>query len=386
MTFIDMFSGMGTARMAFEQAGHNCAYSIEWDKHKRRIYEVIFGAEPTGRDIRDVRGGELPRANVWIAGFPCQDISVAGKQLGFDGARSSLFFEVMRLLQEIQEEVKPKYLLFENVKNFFSVNDGHDFATALSEMDSCGYDSEWDLLNSKNFGVPQNRERVFIVGHLRGRSTRKVFPISGSDGVFTERYGQGPGQSQYSTCLTKNYAKGVHNQGETYIQIVGAINSSQDGKVFDTNGISQCLSAGHGNMPKIEVRAVLTPDRANKNQNGRRFKDDGEPMFTLTGQDRHGVELRQLIPGSDAQRVYDSEGLARTLKAEGGGQGAKTGLYQVEQSRIRRLTPRECFRLQAVPEEIIDKILAAGISDTQCYRAAGDAMTVSVVYEIAKRM
>ena len=96
--------------------------------------------------------------------------------------------------------------------------------------------------------------------------------------------------------------------------------------------------------------------------------------------------LRQLIPGSDGQRVYESEGLARTLKTEGGGQGAKTGLYQVGESRIRRLTPRECFRLQAVPEHIIDRILSSGISDTQCYRAAGDAMTVSVVYEIAKQM
>lgn len=182
--------------------------------------------------------------------------------------------------------------------------------------------------------------------------------------------------------MTKNYAKNVHNQGETYIQLY---NTTQEGN-------SYCLDANYykgilANQDRtgVEVQAVLTPDRAEKRQNGRRFKEDGEPMFTLTGQDRHGVELRQLIPGSDAQRVYDSEGLARTLKSEGGGQGAKTGLYQVE-SRIRRLTPRECFRLQAVPEYIIDKIYNAEISDTQMYRAADDAWTVSVGYEIAKRM
>ena len=300
MTFIDMFSGMGTARMAFEQAGHECVYSVEWDKHKRRMYDVIFGAEPAGCDIRAATASELPRAEVWIAGFPCQDISVAGNQLGFNGVRSSLFFEVVRLLQEIKEEDRPSHLLFENVKNFLSVNGGRDFLTALCEMDAIGYDAEWDLLNSKHFGVPQNRERVFIVGHLRSRSTRKIFPVTKDSRIFD--------------------IANTTNEGQSQAQI------------------------------------------------------------------RHGVELRQLIPGSDGQRVYESEGLARTLKAEGGGQGAKTGLYQVGESRIRRLTPRECFRLQAVPEHIIDRILSSGISDTQCYRAAGDAMTVSVVYEIAKQM
>jgi DNA (cytosine-5)-methyltransferase 1 len=351
MKFIDFFAGMGTARMAFEQAKHECVYSVEWDKHKRRIYNVIFGAEPAGADIREIRGYDLPRADCWLAGFPCQDISIAGNQSGFNGTRSSLFFEVVRLLQEVKEEDKPRWLLFENVKNFFSVNSGRDFLTALVEMDACGYDSEWQLLNSKHFGVPQNRERVFIIGHLRNRCTRKVFPVTKDSRLFAITNTTNEGQLQTEICAT-------------------TCRQRQD----------------RADCTYIEVRAVLTPDRTEKRQNGRRFKDDGEPMFTLTGQDRHGVALRQLIAGRDAERVYDSKGIARTLKAEGGGQGAKTGLYQVAESRIRRLTPRECFRLQAVPEHIIDRILSSGISDTQCYRAAGDAMTVSVVYQIAKQM
>lgn len=350
MKFVDMFCGMGTARMAFEQAGHECVYSIEWDKHKRQIYKVVFGNDPEGKDIRDTRASNIRRADCWIAGFPCQDISVAGKQAGFAGERSSLFFEVMRLLQETKEEDRPSYLLFENVKNFFSVNDGRDFLEALHQMDEIGYDAEWSLLNSKHFGVPQNRERVFIVGHFRGRSVRKVFPIGENVGLPETKVDTNEGQSQ-------------------------------------TSHISRCLSKkpDRADCTFVECRAVLTPDRAEKRQNGRRFKEDGEPMFTLTAQDRHGVELRQLIPGSQGNRVYDSNGLSCCINSQSGGQGAKTGLYQVE-SRIRRLTPRECFRLQAVPEYIIDKIYDAGISDTQMYRAAGDAWTVSVGYEIAKRM
>jgi DNA (cytosine-5)-methyltransferase 1 len=298
----------------------------------------------------------------------------------------------MRLLQEIKEEDKPGCLLLENVKNFFSVNDGQDFLEALHQMDAQGYDCEWNLLNSKHFGVPQNRERVFIVGHLRGRSTRKVFPLGRTDQttsagieILAHRKGYRRNSQVYSpnggiecldtcggggrhphiaiqinrgvlkekedgicSCLDANYFKGLDNHAaRTGIQIIGRINSSQDGIVFDPNGISQWLSAGHGNTPKIEVKAVLTPDRAEKRQNGRRIKEDGEPMVTLTKQDRHGVQYG---------------------------------------NRIRRLTPREVFRLQSVPESIIDKIFDAGISDTQCYRAAGDAMTVAVVYEIAQRM
>ena len=112
----------------------------------------------------------------------CQDISVAGKQLGFQGNRSSLFFRVMYLIGQLKEEDKPTYLFIENVKNLLSVNGGWDFARLLIEMEQGGYDAEWQVLNSKDFGVPQNRERCFIIGHLRGRSISKVIPIEGTDG------------------------------------------------------------------------------------------------------------------------------------------------------------------------------------------------------------
>lgn len=355
MTFIDIFCGIGTIRMGFEKAHHECVYSIEWDKWKRKIYSIIFGGEPDGTDIRTIKSIQLPKADCWCFGFPCQDISVAGKQLGFNGDRSSLFFEVMRLLQETKEENKPEYLFIENVKNLFSVNKGWDFFNLLYSLDEGGYDAEWQLLNSKDFGVPQNRERVFIIGHLRGRCTRKIFPIEGSNSKALKRViGGQQGQRVYSadglSCTLSSHGGGQGAKTGLYL-----VNVAHGNMKLKKNNISNCIDANYykgldnhqGRTGVLEARAVLTPNRLNKRQNGRRFKEPGEPMFTLTKQDIHGVEY---------------------------------------QNRIRRLTPKECWRLQGIPDEITNKVIAAGISDTQMYRGAGDATTVNVIYEIAKKM
>ncbi|MDP4159796.1 MAG: DNA (cytosine-5-)-methyltransferase [Bacillota bacterium] len=187
MKFVDLFCGIGTIRMGMEQAGHECVYSVEWDKHKRQIYSIIFGKEPEGSDICAVDYRDIPKADCWCFGAPCQDFSFAGKRAGMEGERSSLVLEVFRLVRETPEEDRPKYLLYENVKGMLSSNGGRDFLGIISEMESLGYDIEWQLLNSKDFGVPQNRERVFTLGHLRGRSSRKVFPIERGNGKNLEQ-------------------------------------------------------------------------------------------------------------------------------------------------------------------------------------------------------
>jgi DNA (cytosine-5)-methyltransferase 1 len=327
MKFIDIFCGMGTIRMGFEQTGHECAYSVEWDKHKRRIYGVIFGAEPEGRDIRDTGAGDFPRSDCWCFGFPCQDISVAGKQLGFTGDRSSLFFEVMRILRETPEADRPKYLLIENVKNLLSVNSGWDFFNLQVALDEIGYDAEWDVLNSKNFGVPQNRERVFVVGHLRGRSTRKVFPICGNDETAADV------QGQYTNTITRRY------EGA---QALGAY-------VVEGEQLQEVRRYGtlRGNASRTDFGVAITYDLKAPKSSTRRGAVKTERIGALDTQCDIGVR---------------------------------------EGTRIRRLTPRECMRLQGVPDEVTDKLIAAGISDTQLYRAAGDACTVPVIYEIARRM
>lgn len=368
--FIDMFAGMGTVRMGFERAGWECVSAIEFDPHKRKIYEVIFGHEPEFGDITAVRGADLPYADCWCFGAPCQDFSVAGKGEGLGGDRSSLIREVFRLLDETPVEQRPEWLLYENVKGMLSSGpkrrrkirgqkrwNGFDFLEILYQMASRGYDIQYELYNSKDFGVPQNRERVYTLGHLRTRGSRKIFPL-GADcepavklqgqcaNTVTARYYGAQAVGTY--CIEREQLSEVRQIGN--VMPTATRDNPNQGRVYSPTGLAPCLNKmeGGGREPMIaEPCACLTPDRMEKRQNGRRFKGPGEPMFTLTKQDIHGV---------------------------------------TNGTRIRRLTPRECMRLQGVPDYITDKLIAAGISDTQLYRAVGDACTVNVIYEIARRL
>ena len=148
LTFLDFFAGVGGFRRGMEMAGHKCLGHCEWDKYANMSYNAIHNIEESEwfeNDIREVRANELPRADVWCFGFPCQDISIAGKQLGFRGERSSLFFTVTRLIRDTKEEDRPKYLFIENVKNLLSVNGGTDFLKLLIELDEIGYDAQWQV-------------------------------------------------------------------------------------------------------------------------------------------------------------------------------------------------------------------------------------------------
>lgn len=372
MKFVDFFCGMGTIRMGFEQAGHECVYSVEFDKHKREIYKVIFGSEPDAGDIRTVRASDIPRSDCWCFGAPCQDFSIAGLRAGLDGERSSLVREVFRLVREKEPADRPEWLLYENVKGMLSSNSGWDFAAIQAEMGQLGYDVQWQLLNSKDFGVPQNRERVYTIGHFRRYGSRKIFPIGGNNPTTitvkgTLRGCGAPWDTRHedicrvygvdglAPTVTSGQGGGIQPKILEVKQIGNVMptatrDNPNQGRVYDTTGLAPCLNKmeGGGREPLItEPCACLTPDRLKKRQNGRRFKEPGEPMFTLTKQDIHGI---------------------------------------AQNARIRRLTPRECMRLQGVPDYITDKLIAAGISDTQMYRAAGDACTVNVIYEIARRL
>jgi DNA (cytosine-5)-methyltransferase 1 len=493
MKFIDFFAGIGGFRRGMELAGHECVGFCEFDKFatasyismhllteeqrktledipvKKRQKEILKEEYRNGEwyanDIRRVYAGDIPKADCWCFGFPCQDISVAGKQAGFQGNRSSLFFRVMYLVGQLKEEDKPTYLFIENVKNLLSVNGGWDFARLLIEMEQRGYDAEWQVLNSKDFGVPQNRERCFIIGHLRGRSTAKVFPIEGTDGenrvqiighkdgyrrntqVFDQNgitetldTAQGGGRGHHvalpcfidlsykkteltnkARCLQARYNKGITNHkaevSGVAIKVIGEVNSSQDGKVLGIDGIAKCHSAGHNNNPKIAI-PVLTPDRAEKRQNGRRFKEDGEPMFTLTSQDRHGVAtslnpLGGLYTGVSKEfyrGIY--EGCFHCLKASthDSGVALKLNVLNINSNKgifvkvsdelivyavwyekyqcyiaIRKLTPKECFRLQGWSDDYFEKAQFVN-SDSQLYKQAGNGVTVTVIEAIARKM
>ena len=180
MRFLDLFAGIGGFRLGMEMAGHECVGYVEWDKFARASYEAIHDTEGewTAHDITGVTDNDLgflrgQEIDVICGGFPCQAFSVAGKRGGFHDTRGTMFFEIARFAKQI----KPRILFLENVKGLLSHEKGETYATILNTLDELGYDAEWQVLNSKNFGVPQNRERVFIIGHLRGHSRREVFPI-----------------------------------------------------------------------------------------------------------------------------------------------------------------------------------------------------------------
>lgn len=379
MNFLDLFAGIGGFRLGMERAGHKCVGYCEIDKYARLSYNAIHDTkgeidyeditEVTNEEFRKLRG----KVDVICGGFPCQAFSIAGNQLGFEDARGTLFYEIARAA----EQIKPRYLFLENVRNLLSHDKGKTFERMLKILDELGYDVEWQVLNSKNFGVPQNRERVFIIGHLRGERTYRVFPIRGKDEKF-------------------------NTDGE--INQVGNIGKSdnfggnpQVTRVYDINGISPTLNTmqGGGREPKIVV-PVLTPDRVEKRQNGRRFKTNGEPMFTITTQDRHGVLVREATKqGYAVADVGDSINFShpnsKTRRGRVGKNIANTLLTSDEQGvvlsdyKIRKLTPRECWRLQGFPDWTFDKAQAVN-SNSQLYKQAGNSVTVNVIEEIAKRL
>lgn len=208
MTFIDYFAGIGGMRIGMEAAGHKCIGFCEADKYaiasytsmhlitdeqreylatlplrqrqKEILKEEYRNGEWFSNDITKLRGKDIPKADCWCFGAPCQSFSVAGLRAGLEG-ESGLIKQVFRILREIPEEDRPEWLMYENVKGMFSSNRGLDYLAILTEMDECGYDCQWETFNSKFCGVPQNRERVYTLGHLRAMGSVQVFPLGNSD-------------------------------------------------------------------------------------------------------------------------------------------------------------------------------------------------------------
>ena len=389
MKFLDLFSGIGGFRLGMEQAGHECVGFCEIDKFARKSYKAIHDTdgEVEMHDITTVtdefiRG--IGSVDVICGGFPCQAFSVAGKRKGFEDTRGTLFFEIARFASIL----RPKFLFLENVKGLLNHEGGDTFETILRALDELGYDVEWQVLNSKDY-VPQNRERVFIIGHLRGAGTRKVFPFGSNDSAINRQY---------------------------RIKKIGNIRKkglSQSGDVVSIDSISPTMCSTTTQKDPLKVAIpVLTPDRLEKRQNGRRMKEDGEEMFTLTAQDRHGVAIIQKPRGYneggsheiaptlssnswhennllEIGGVYTNDsldfnrgilsGVSRSIKAHNHDAGISDGI------RVRKLTPLECWRLQTFPDWAY--YLAATVnSASQLYKQAGNSVTVAVIFDIAQRL
>ena len=344
MKFYDLFSGIGGFRIGMERADHQCVGWCEIDKYARQVYEKQFGRNPKGElDARKIIPKELPDFDLLCAGFPCQTFSIAGRRLGFEESRGTLFFEIAR----IAKQKRPRLLLLENVKGLLSHDNGKTFAEILATLDELGYDAQWQVLNSKYF-VPQNRERIFIIANLREKCRPEVFPLGE---IYKKTNGDEPKLNQLN--------KPHHSTN----------------RVYDSDGIARTLKSNtsartglyavvndHGKLKEVEKSSNLHPNYwkgvdshaartmiavpvqlGHKGMNGRRFKTDGEPTFTITKDRRSG--------------------------------GISDG------NKIRRLTPTECERLQGFPDKWTE-----GVSDTQRYRQLGNAVTVPVVEYILERL
>lgn len=386
LTFIDFFSGIGGFRLGFESAGHKCIGSCEKDKFAVKSYRAMFDTEGEwfADDVAAIASSDIPYADIWTFGFPCQDISVAGHRKGLGGERSGLYFKILDLVKGKEDRDKPRWLIAENVKNLLSIGVGWDFLTVLSEMDEAGYDVQWQVLNSKDFGVPQNRERVFIVGHLRADGGRKVLPVEGENAVALKQVvGGAQGYRVYDpnglSCTLASEAGGVGAKTGLYFIDQSTVKTrlTKTSRCITSRYTAGIVNRTATNSGVLEVCPVLTPDRKEKHQNGRRMKEPGEPMFTLTGQDRHGVVV---IDPYNISIPKDQENTtALRTNCQNGNAWISTNM------RIRRLTPRECFRLQGFPDELFEKAREVN-SDAQLYKQAGNAVTVNVAFAIASRL
>lgn len=328
--------------------GPLCVYSNEFNKYANSVYRRHYG-KCDNRDIRTVKSTEIPDHDLLCGGFPCQSFSIAGKRGGFDDTRGTLFFEIAR----IAKEKRPRYLLLENVKGLLSHDKGKTFQTIIGVLSDLGYRVEWQVLNSKHFGVPQNRERVFIIGHLGGKCRGKIFPI----GIPTEKDNKGikePGITARPKYInSKRTLEWKKTNISNTLKAVGPVDTGTTYiKESKESGIIQLNHPTHSN-DRIYGEKGLTPT-LNTMQGGRR-----QPKIANT------------IDANYYKGINVNPGHASSTR------GIMDGI------RIRRLTPTECERLQGFPDDWTAKgVNGEIISDSQRYKMCGNAVTTNVITAI----
>jgi DNA (cytosine-5)-methyltransferase 1 len=348
MKYIELFAGIGGFRSALDVLGMKCVFASEIDKYATQSYKALYGGEELHGDITKIEAVDIPDHDLLVGGFPCQTFSIAGQKKGFEDARGTLFFEIAR----IASDKKPKWLLLENVKGLLSHDEGRTFDTMCQILNDIGYAIDFDLLNSKYFNIPQSRERVFIVANRDVE--QEDWSFSGLD-------------------LVAKAKKRIQKLG------VKTFNFSFPSYNYATKNLKSVL------QEKVPEKYYLTPEKTSlliQKLNGVSLTNfqDTEPYLDCVGR----VELN----GHDfLKRVYNAEGLSPTIETMGGGnREPKIALREFGKDgySIRKLTPRECFRLQGFTDEQFDKLIEAGLSDTQLYKQAGNAVTVNVISELGK--
>ena len=358
-----MFAGIGGFRAGLDRAGgFECVGHCEIDKYADASYRAIHNIgkeEVYYRDAREIDPAGMPDFDLLCGGFPCQSWSLAGRRKGFDDARGSLFFEIARLA----EAKRPSYLLLENVPGILSHDKGRSFAAILATLNDLGYGVEWSVHNSANFGVPQQRRRVFIIGYLDPRCAGKILPVFGTN-------------------------------GKTLIQILGGW---QGERVYDPAGAA-CTQAANvgGKGGKTGLYMVdLTEGHPIRTESARTLTARyGQTSLSKHRAERSGVLLikeptkkgyQEAAPGDTVDLAFPSSktrgGRVKDIARDVAG---IQGIIE-RGGRIRRLMPRECLRLQGFAEDQIDRLLAI-TSDAQAYRQAGNSVTVNVIEAIGRRI
>lgn len=312
-TFIDLFAGIGGFHYALSSYGAECVFSSEIDEKAAQTYNNNHQMMPDG-DITKINESDIPTHDILCAGFPCQAFSISGKQKGFEDTRGTLFFDIARIV----DHHKPKVLFLENVKNFIKHDGGNTLKTVVNVIVKMGYNVKYEVLNTSNFGLPQNRERVYIVAFRNDIDNSKF---------------------RFPTVNLKSTLTGILES------------NPKDGKVINREDIS--------------------------------IEKDYEPQTNIFGEievPNRPLQIGKVNKGGQGERIYHPLGHAITLSAYGGGAGSKTGLYKIEDI-IRKLSPRECARLQGFPESFI---YPSSISEA--HKQFGNSVSINVLQYITQEI
>lgn len=312
-TFIDLFAGIGGFHYALSAYGAECVFSSEIDEKAAQTYLNNHQMMPAG-DITKIIESDIPTHDILCAGFPCQAFSISGKQKGFEDTRGTLFFDIARIV----DYHKPKVLFLENVKNFIKHDAGNTLKTVVKVLEKIGYNVKYEVLNTSNFGLPQNRERVYIVAFRNDIDNTKF---------------------QFPTVNLKSDLTSILE------------NNPKEGKVINREDIS--------------------------------IEKDYEPQTNIFGEieiPNRPLQIGKVNKGGQGERIYHPLGHAITLSAYGGGAGSKTGLYKID-NVIRKLSPRECARLQGFPEEFIFPI-----SISEAHKQFGNSVSINVLQYITQKI
>ncbi|MDR3116706.1 MAG: DNA (cytosine-5-)-methyltransferase [Bifidobacteriaceae bacterium] len=421
MNYIELFAGIGGFRAALEPLGHKCLAYCEIDKYARQSYQAIFNTtgEQEHHDITKISKQQWlelePKTDLVVGGFPCQSFSLAGKRKGLDDTRGTLFYDMARCIKY----TRPKYFIAENVRGLLSDDKGKTFEIILETFCELGYAVDFDILNTKNY-LPQNRERIYIIGQkIETIPKERIINYESdrqSQGVL---FGEPENNDVRSTDARANLQK--------YDEIKRFIGATSGQKILSEPETERQSSS----------RVIGTYDKNGKVRQSRAIYDKNKIAPTIqsaAGTSGGNVpaivdKLDKLKDGSQAERVYNADGISQTLAANAGGGGGKTGLYAIrtdysrnikrqssdnvpalrsssgyrdtnyivkpvltaqdrhevlQNSEIRRLTPKECWRLQGFTDSQFEKAKTSGVSETQLYKQAGNAVSVPVVADVVR--